>query len=220
MENMLKELRQQKGLSQKRVAEAVGMSQQNYFQYEKGTYDLREINARTLLKFAEFYNVPTEYLLGEINEQGFFKRDTDIFTKLRPVVRRRLPILGQIACGKPIVAEANADFYGDIETEIKADYVYIASGDSMSGARIEDGDLIFIRVQERLENGEIGAIAIDGEITLKRFYYLPEKNRIILKAENPNYEPLVYIGDECEQMRIIGKAVAFQSSIRKAGVNG
>jgi repressor LexA len=198
----------------------MGMSQQNYGKYESGTYDLREINARTLLKFSEFYNVPTEYLLAEVNEQGFYKKDADIFSKLRPVVKRRLPILGKIACGNPVVAEVNADFYGDIETEIKADYVYIASGDSMVGARIEDGDLIFIRVQERLENGEIGAIAIDGEITLKRFYYMPEKNRIILKAENPNYEPLVYIGDECEQIRIVGKAVAFQSSIRKVGANG
>jgi repressor LexA len=90
----------------------------------------------------------------------------------------------------------------------------------MVNARIEDGDLIFIRLQDRLENGEIGAIAIDGEITLKRFYYQPEKNRVVLKAENPNYEPLVYIGDECEQMRIVGKAVAFQSPIQKGGANG
>jgi len=84
----------------------------------------------------------------------------------------------------------------------------------MVGARIYDGDLVFIRSQESVDNGEIAAVIIDDEATLKRVYFYPEKQKLILSPENPHYEPLVFLGSELDHIKIIGKAVAFQSVIR------
>ena len=83
----------------------------------------------------------------------------------------------------------------------------------MVGARIFDGDIVFIRRQESVDNGEIAAVAIDDEATLKRVYYYPSEGKIILMPENPKYAPLVYINEELESIKILGKAVAFQSTV-------
>ena len=83
----------------------------------------------------------------------------------------------------------------------------------MIGARIFDGDIVFIRAQDTVENGEIAAVIIGDEATLKRVYFYPEKSKLVLSPENPKYEPLVYIGKELEEVKILGKAVAYQSRI-------
>ena len=84
----------------------------------------------------------------------------------------------------------------------------------MFRARIYDGDIVFIRKQSMVDNGEIAAVVIDDEATLKRVNYYPEKNLLILKAENPDYEDLVYTGEQLDHIIILGKAVAFQSDVR------
>ena len=98
-------------------------------------------------------------------------------------------------------------------TDINADFCLKAKGDSMTGTRILDGDIIFIKQMPMVNNGEIAAVIIGDEATLKRVYYYPEKQKLVLQAENPKYEPLVYIGEELNEIRILGKAVAFQSDI-------
>ena len=92
---------------------------------------------------------------------------------------------------------------------VHADFCLRCNGDSMVGARIKDGDVVFIRQQPEVENGEIAAVIIDDEATLKRVYLSADK--IILQPENPRYEPFVFVGEELSQIRIIGKAVAFIS---------
>ena len=84
----------------------------------------------------------------------------------------------------------------------------------MIGARIRDGDYVFVRAQDTVENGEIGVVIIGDEATLKRVYYYPEQQKLILLPENPAYEPLVFLGEELEEIKILGKAVAFRSTIR------
>lgn len=98
-------------------------------------------------------------------------------------------------------------------TFIDADFCLIMKGDSMSGARIMDGDVVFIRYQPEMENGEIAAVAIDDEATLKRFYRDEETGNITLVAENPAYAPIVYDRSEVEKLWILGKAVAVQSKL-------
>ena len=97
---------------------------------------------------------------------------------------------------------------------IDADFCLRAKGDSMIGARIYDGDIVFIMKQEMVDNGEIAAVIIEDEATLKRVNYYPEKDLLILKAENSQYEDLVYTGEQLNHIIILGKAVAFQSDIR------
>ncbi len=137
----------------------------------------------------------------------------DTYSNVRPVGRRRVPMLGEIACGEPIYANEERESYVEVGTDLDVDFCLTARGDSMIGARIKNGDIIFCRAQDMVNNGEIAAAIIGDEVTLKRVYYYPEKQKLVLQAENPKYEPFVYIGDELNQIRILGKAVAFQSDI-------
>lgn len=102
------------------------------------------------------------------------------------------------------------------DVAIEADFCLKVSGDSMKGARILDGDIVFIRKQDRVENGSIAAVVVnnDSEATLRRIHYNSEKRVLILKPENPAYEDLIFSGDELNQIHILGKAVAFQSNIK------
>lgn len=133
---------------------------------------------------------------------------------LYPITTQKLPVLGKIACGVPSYANEERESYVLAGTEIKADFCLIASGDSMTGARIYDGDIVFIRKQEIVDNGEIAAVVINSEATLKRFFYYQEKSLLILKAENPKYADLIYTDGELDQIRVLGKAIAFQSDIK------
>ena len=83
----------------------------------------------------------------------------------------------------------------------------------MTGARIYDGDIVFIRSQSSVDNGEIAAVIINDEATLKRVYFYPEEGKLVLSPENPRFAPLVYVKDELNSIKIIGKAIAFQSTI-------
>ena len=94
---------------------------------------------------------------------------------------------------------------------VKADFALRVKGDSMENVPILDGDIAFIRQQPEVENGEIAAILIDGEATLKRFYR--ENGSVMLVSENPKYRPMIYTEDACEDLRVLGKAIAYQHSL-------
>ena len=131
-----------------------------------------------------------------------------------PISKRRVPLLGGIVCGEPAFAEEEFESYVAVGTNVHADYCLKAHGDSMIGARIMDGDIVFIRKQDMVENGEIAAVLIGDETTLKRVYYDPDNQVLSLVAENPRFKTLRYMGAELDQVRILGKAVAFQSDVR------
>ena len=136
------------------------------------------------------------------------------YNNVFPIKTHKIPLLGDIACGEPIFASEDKESYVLAGTDIRADFCLRACGDSMINARIYDGDIVFIREQPMVEKGEIAAVIINDEATLKRVYYYPEQNKIILNPENPAYEPFVYVGEELNSIRILGKAIAFQSDVR------
>lgn len=126
---------------------------------------------------------------------------------------RQVPRLGVIACGDPILAEENIECYDSVPDYVKCDFTLICKGDSMINARIYDGDIVCIRQQDIVENGEIAAVLVgDDEATLKRVYI--HQDRIILQPENPAYAPMVFVGEEMNKVRIIGKATHFISAVR------
>lgn len=125
---------------------------------------------------------------------------------------RKIPLVGTIACGDPILAEENIEDYVEIPKHIKADFALTCKGDSMINARIFNGDIVYIRQQETVENGEIAAVLIDGEATLKRIKVFDD--HIVLEPENPMYKPFSYWNEEMNNIRILGKAVAFTSAVR------
>lgn len=208
----LKELRNSKGLSQQALANEIGISKSSINMYERGE---REPSVDTLELFADYYNVDMNYLLGNssIPNTSLHLSEQINYPNIFPIKKHRIRLLGDIACGKPIYADEEREVYVDIGTDIKADFCLRAKGDSMINARIMDGDIVFIREQPMVNNGEIAAVIIDDEATLKRVYYYPEKQKLMLVPENTKYEPLVYIGEELEQIRILGLAVAFQSDL-------
>lgn len=136
------------------------------------------------------------------------------FENIKPVELVKIPLLGKIACGEPIWANEERDNYIMAGTNVKADFCLICEGDSMINARILDGDIVFIRQQNMVENGEIAAVIIEDSVTLKRVYYYPEQAKIILQAENPKYQPFIYSNEELNNIRILGKAIEFQSKVR------
>lgn len=135
------------------------------------------------------------------------------FNNINQLHKKRIPMLGDIACGEPIYADEKHESYVMADMDVNADFCLTAKGDSMINARINDGDIVFIKNQPMVDNGEIAAVIIDNEATLKRVYYYPEENKIILNPENSKYPPFVYTNEELNTIRILGKAVYFMSTL-------
>lgn len=197
----IREARKTAGLTQRQLAESIKVSNTSISNWENG---FSNPDPDTIQHLCWALNVQPNY---------FFSVDTHLPSNILPMPEmRKIPLIGSIACGQPILAEQHIEEYIDIPRHIHADFALTCKGDSMINARIFDGDTVYIRQQDTVENGEIAAVLIDGEATLKRVKL--HADRIILEPENPLYDPLVYRGEEMNTVRILGKAVAFTSAIR------
>lgn len=183
------------------------------------TNGLMKPKVPTIKSIAQIFNVDDAWLMGyDVPMKKDTNKSFNIFSikGVLPLPRtNKKPRLGVIACGEPILAEENIEDYDDVPDDIKCDFTLLCEGDSMVNARIFDGDIVYIREQPQVENGEIAACLVDGEFetkaTLKRFYKYDDK--IILQAENPAYPPFVYVSEEMNRVRVIGKAVGFTSRL-------
>ena len=206
----LKLLRSERGLSQQALADKLGnISKSSVNMYERGE---REPGFELLETIADFFNVDMDYLLGKSNIPNRYQNALQPNNIIPMPEMRQIPLIGTIACGQPILADEHIEAYVDVPRNIKADYALTCKGDSMINARIFPGDIVYIRQQEQVENGEIAAVLIDNEATLKRVRLFDD--HIVLEPENPQYRPFSYWGEEMNHLRILGKAVAFTSSIR------
>lgn len=200
----IKEARKMRGMTQTELAEKIGMKFSAIHKYENGL--VVNLKRETIAALANALEVSPAWLMC--------MDDTPILpSNVIPMpVMRKIPLVGSIACGTPILAEENLD--GDVEApdHVRADFALRCKGDSMINARIFDGDIVYIRQQESVEHGEIAAVLVGDEATLKRVYMYDDC--ISLEAENPQYKPMVYRGEEMNNVRILGKAVAFTSVIR------
>ena len=202
----LKKLRKEKKITQEKLASIIGVERSSIGKYES-TNVMPSIDV--LNRISNFFGVSVDYLLGNENSLNI-----STIGSIFPIEKKKIPLLGDIACGKPIYADEDRESYVIAGTNVKADFCLRAKGDSMIGARILDGDIVFIQKADIVNNGEISAVIIEDEATLKRVYYYHESQKLVLNAENPKYEPLVYVDSELEQIHILGKAVAFQSDVR------
>ncbi len=216
----LRGLRKAKELTQQQLAKYVGISKSSINMYERGE---REPGLEMLETIADFFNVDLDYLLGksdipnkyaEILQQQKSVSGLPEYDNIFKIEKHKIPLLGEIACGQPIFASEDRESYVEVGTDIHADFCLKAKGDSMINARILDGDIVFIRQQPMVENGEIAAVIINDEATLKRVYYNQGEGKLVLQSENPSYEPFVYVGEELNDISILGKAVAFQSDVK------
>lgn len=202
----LKQLREQRGFSQKEFAAEMDLPYTTYNSYETGK---RAPDFDMLSRFADYFHVSVDYLLGRDKHPS---ESADAVPGLVAVRKKKIPVLGEIACGKPIFADEQRDVYVSVTEELVCDYALIAKGDSML-PRIRDGDLVFIREMPVVPNGKIAAVLIDDEATLKRVFFDAESRKLMLIPDNPAYEPFMYVGEELQTVRIMGLAVAAQTRL-------
>ena len=195
----IREVRESLGLNKSEFASFIETNVANITRYEKEDMG---VSLEAVEKIAEKAGVSPGWLLGWSDEKY---PDTS--------ASRQIPIVGVIAAGAPILAQENVEGYHYVPEEIRADFCLRVKGDSMIGARILDGDLVYIKQQPTIENGEIAAVLIDGEeATLKRVFL--SSGTLTLHAENPNYPDMVFTRKSMRQINVIGKATAFQSELR------
>ena len=230
--NRIPKLRKERGISMKQAAEQLGMPYTTYVNYEKGT---RQPNSETLIDLANFYNTSIDYMLGKSNkridghtldivneidqdilaETGNIKdalrlqAEKDAGTVIPPGFQHMpamdtVPLVGRIACGTPITAEQNVECMVCVPSNWRATFTLTCKGNSME-PRIHDGDLVAIRSQREVENGEIAAVRIGDEATLKHVYL--HDSFIELRPENPAFESIILTKEEMNSIVIEGKAV-------------
>lgn len=203
----IKEIRISKNITQDELALKIGTTKQTIYKYENEI--VTNIPSQKIELISNALNTTPDYLMGWSD-----KSTDDLYSipGINPIPKTyKRPRLGTIACGEPILAEENIETYDDIPDNIKCDFTLVCKGDSMINARINDGDIVYIKQQSQVDNGEIAAVLIDNEATLKRVYIYEDK--LVLQPENTKYPPFVYTKEEMNNIRILGKAVGFTSLI-------
>lgn len=199
----IKQRRKELGMSAEHVAEQLGVSPATVYRYEKG--DIEKLPGSYLEPLSKLLQTTPAYIMG-------WPEEKPLPDNIIPVPKmKKIPLLGEIACGVPILAVENAEETVSVPENVHADFALKCKGDSMINARIYDGDIVYIRSQPIVDNGKIAAVLIDDEATLKRVRLYPD--HIILEPENPQYKPLVYWDKEMDNVNILGQAVAFTSAI-------
>ena len=214
----IKELREKHGMSQVDLADKISVSKQTLYKYENGI--ITNIPSDKIESIAKVLRTSPSYIMGWDNAEasavdGCFANLKEIPDNILPISTVKVPLIGEIACGEPIEADEEVECYVEPCAPIHCDFALKAKGDSMEGVnlKIHDGDIVFVRKQSTVENGEIAVVIIDNDATLKRVYYYPDDKKLVLQSENSKYAPFVYVGPELETVHILGKAVAFQSYI-------
>lgn len=198
----IKKLRIESGYSQEQLGNLLGVQRAAVQKWECGR--VQNLKRETIKKLSEIFDVsPSTF----IDSENFYE-----YSNIIPLPNmNRIPLLGNIACGEPILAEENIECDIAIPEDITADFALRCKGDSMIEARILDGDVVYIKQQPTVNNGEIAAVLIGEEATLKKVYLTGDT--LTLLACNSSYEPFVYSGSDLENIKIIGKAVGFTSKI-------
>lgn len=198
---------EEKGLSYGELAEMTKIPKSALQRYATGSTE--KIPLPRIEAIAKALGVSSAYLIGWAQKEDKPAMPSNIIPM--PAMRR-IPLVGTIACGTPILANENIEGNVDIPEHVHADFALRCKGDSMINARIYDGDIVYIRQQPTVENGEIAAVLIGDDATLKRFRRT--EDRVILEPANPLYDPIVYRGEEMAAVHILGLAVAFTSTVR------
>ena len=188
-------LRSGRGLTQQDVAAALNVSRSAVAMWERNE---REPNLETLAALARLLDVPLSALVE--------RREAPLPQNLRPVRARRIPLLGTIAAGEPIFAEEEHETYVDVGGSVHADFALEVKGSSMEPV-YKDGDVVYIRSQDDVLDGQVAAVVVDDSATLKRVYHLPVG--VQLMPLNPAFAPMLFTPENSDSVRILGLAVGY-----------
>lgn len=198
--NRLKKALDRKGINAAELSRLTGVSESVISQYKKGEYEPKQ---RRLEQFSKVLDVSIPYLMGDTDDPV-----DDIPPGFIPVPKMQMvPLIGRIACGTPITAEENREGYIEVPEGRRVDFALICEGDSMIDAGIKDGDVVYIRKQPEVENGQIAAVRVNGEATLKRVYI--DGNTMVLQPANAKYPPMTYTISELDDVAIEGLVIGW-----------
>ena len=199
----LNEALEYRNMTAAELARALNVADATISNYKKGIYAPKQ---RRTEEISRILNVSVDWLLGA-DVPMYRLNFEDVPGNIIPLPKmKKIPLLGTIACGEPILAAENIEALINADENLNADFALRCKGDSMINARIFDGDIVYIREQPDVEDGEIAAVLIGEEATLKRVYKYPSK--VVLRPENPLYDDMIYSKEEMNEVRILGKAVA------------
>lgn len=206
--SILKNLRTSRGITQGELATMLDVSRSTVGMYETGG---REPDFETMEAIADIFNVDMDYLMGRTQverKHPITPPAQEIPPGFEPKPNmKKIPLIGSIACGDPITAMQNREGEIDAPEDMRCDFALRCKGDSMVGAGIHDGDAVYIRIQPEVENGEIAAVRIGDEATLKRVYL--HSDYIELRPENSAYESIIRRREDMNDVQIEGKAVGY-----------
>ena len=188
--NRVRELRIRAGMQQKELAILAGVSHPTVSDWEN---QKKNPSGDRLTKLTKIFGVDRATILG-------------YGPSIIPIQRGAVPIIGDIACGTPITAEQNIEGYADLPDGAKADFALRCRGDSMTPT-FNDGDIVLIKQQKEVSNGQIAAVGIDGETTLKHVYR--QEEGLLLTADNPSFSPIYVPADSNREISVYGLAVGY-----------
>lgn len=198
----IKRIRLEHGLSQAELGKIAGVSDKAVSTWELG---LKTPRMGAVEKMANYFGITKSAIVDDAPAPT--KKPT-IPPGFEPMPKmKKVPLIGSIACGDPITAIQNREGEIDAPEDMRCDFALRCKGDSMVGAGIHDGDAVYINIQPEVENGEIAAVRIGDEATLKRVYL--HADYIELRPENPAYESIIRRRDEMNDVHIEGKAVGY-----------
>ena len=196
----LRSLRKSRNLTQDKLATDLGIAKSTISMYENGN---REPDFETLESIADYFNVSLASLISEHTALG-----------AGPSKGISIPVLGYVRAGIPIEAVEEILDYEEISQDMAAQGEYFAlsiKGDSME-PKISEGDVVIVRKQDVVENGELAVVLVNGnDATVKRFY--KNDNGITLISTNPVFPPFVYSRKDVDELpvRVIGKVVELRA---------
>lgn len=197
----IKTLRKSIGLTQTELGQRVGVQKNAVSKWECGRVE--DIPTSTIKQLASLFDVPASYLIDD-DAQDLHHPALSSLPRMK-----RWQVIGGTACGSPI-HKGVEDETVLAPADIDADRVFRCVGDSMVGAHIFDGDIVFVKTGEYVEDGRIGVVRVDDEYTLKRIYR--GEDYLELRSENPAYPPIIIRGEQTNA-EIVGKAVQFLSRV-------
>lgn len=199
-----------RNMTQSELVSLTKLNKSSISSYISGKYEPKQ---KAIYLISKALNVSESWLMGYDVSISRISEDKIPYGFEPLPATVKVPRLGVISCGNPINSEENFSGYDDVPVNIVCDFTLVCEGDSMTGARINDGDLVYIRQQPTVENGQIAAVLIDGaEKLLKRVYI--NDDSVILQAENPAYPPRVFSKEDMNRVSIIGRAVGFTSVLK------
>lgn len=199
--NLINILNERK-LTQSELAEKSGITQSSISDYINGKYEPKQDKVDAI---ASALNVSPSFLVGKA-EPSF---DYTAYGLL-PVSKHKIPVLGTVAAGSPIFADEDLETYIDPQ-DIDADFALHVMGNSMIGDGINDNDVVYVRKQGVVGQGEIAVVLVEDEATLKHVY--TADGEIQLVASNPSYPPIIIRDSDHKNVSILGKAVGVFRSL-------